>query len=124
MLKLRSQVDARLPDAYISNVSLRMEIYQRFGDAMTLADVDELWNEVKDRYGKPQEPALWLYHMTRLKVFAQSHGFTLIKMEKFSLRTERLKGKQTLSNQSLIPRFKQPKDISEKIIPILQKQLA
>ena len=123
-VKIEIQVDARLPDTYISNVSLRMEIYQRFGDAMTLADVDELWNEVKDRYGKPPEPALWLYHMTRLKVFAQSHGFTLIKMEKFSLRTERLKGKQTLSNQSLIPGFKQPKDISEKIIPLLQKQLA
>lgn len=123
-VKIEIQVDARLPDTYISNVSLRMEIYQRFGDAMTLSDVDALWSEVKDRYGKPPEPALWLYHMARLKVFAQAQGFTLIKMEKFSLRTERIKVKQTLSNQVLIPSFKQPKDISEKILPLLQKQLA
>jgi transcription-repair coupling factor (superfamily II helicase) len=120
-VKIEISVDARLPDTYIEDVSLRMEIYQRFGDAMTLEDADDIWSEVKDRFGKPPEPALWLYHMTRLKIFAQMNGYTHIKMEKFTLRTERIKGKQTISRSVLIPSFKKPQDISDKILPLLKE---
>lgn len=115
-VKIDIPVDARLPDTYIEDVSLRMEIYQRFGDAMALDEVDAIWSEVQDRYGKPPEPAHWLYQMTRLKVFAQTHGYTLIKMEKFTLRTEQIKGHKTISRSLLIPSFKKPQDIDKILI--------
>lgn len=118
-VKIEIAVDARLPDTYIDNVSLRMEIYQRLGDALSLEEVDTLWQEVEDRYGTPPEPALWLYQMTRLKVYAQMNGYSLIKMEKLSLRTEQIKGKQTLSRHILLPAFKNPADITAKILPKL-----
>lgn len=119
-IKIEVAVDARLPDTYIDEVSLRMEIYQRFGDAMTLEEVDEIWKEIQDRYGKPPEPAEWLYQLTRLKVFAQLHGYTLIRIEKLSMRTERMKGKHTVSCHTLLPAFKKPADISSKVIPSLK----
>lgn len=119
-VKLEVSVDARLPDTYIEDVSLRMEIYQRFGDAMTMEDADEIWKEVLDRYGKPPEPAEWLYQMAKLKIFAQVNGYTLVKIEKLSLRTERIKGKQTISRHVLLPAFKKPTDVTAKVIPLLK----
>lgn len=101
----------------------KRSIYQRLGDAFSVEEVDDLWKEVRDRYGKPPEPALWLYHMTRLKVFAQLNGYTLIKMEKLSLRTEQIKGKQTLSRSILIPSIKKPEDITTKVLSLLSERI-
>lgn len=119
-VKIEIPVDARLPETYIEDVSLRMEIYQRFGDAMTLDEVDAIWIEVQDRYGRPPEAAVWLYHLTRLKAYAQTHGYTLIKMEKLSVQLERIKGKQTISRSVLLPKYKNPKELADKILALLQ----
>ena len=118
-VKIEVAVDARLPDTYIEDVSLRMEIYQRLGDAWTVEEVEEIWKEVIDRYGKPPEPAEWLYQLAKLKILAQLKGYILIKIDKLSLRTEQIKGKQTVSRHILLPSFKKPIDISMKVIPFL-----
>lgn len=118
-VKIEFPVDARIPDTYIEDVSLRMEIYQRFGESLSLEEVRDIWSEVKDRFGVPPEPAEWLYELTSLKVFAQLNGYTLIQKEKLSVRTERIKGKETVKGTLLIPSFKMPSDVSSKIIPLL-----
>lgn len=118
--KVEIPVDARLPEDYINEVSLRMEIYQRLGEALSAEEVDAIWGEVQDRFGPAPEPAAWLYHLTRVRVFASLQGYTLIKHEKLSLTLEKGKEKETTIRKILAPRYKTPQEMESKILKLLQ----
>lgn len=119
--KLEFPHDARLPTDYVNAPSLRMEIYQRLGEALSNEDVDGIWNELKDRFGPPPEPVKWLYHLTRIRVFASRNGFTLLKMERVSLKAERKQGSELSSKQCMIGSVKGPADLESKVIKSLKK---
>lgn len=118
--KIDLMIDARLPEEYINEVSLRMEIYQRLGEATSWEEVDLLWAEIVDRFGEAPEAAQWLYHLTRIRIYAARHGFILLKQEKISLTIEKQKGKETKMRKLLMPKFKKPKEMEEKIITELE----
>ncbi len=109
-------IDARLPEDYVNEVSLRMEIYQRLGEALMFEDVDMIWEELKDRFGPPPEPAVWLYHLTRIRSHAALHGFTLLKLDNVTLQMEQYKGKQTRSKRVLLGKFKNAQELESKVI--------
>lgn len=44
-------VEAFIPEAYVGDVRLRMEVYRRLGRASTPGDVEALRREIRDRYG-------------------------------------------------------------------------
>ena len=117
--KIELPFDARLPERYVNEVSLRMEIYQRLGDALTLEEVDTLWQEVIDRFGTAPEPAIWLYHLSRIRVFAAQRGYTHVRLESASLTYERKKGNSVTTNRVLMPRTKSPQDLETRIFSIL-----
>lgn len=112
-VKLDIPVDARLPEDYVNDVSLRMEFYQRFGEAMSWEEADEIWTEIKDRFGAPPEPAEWLYQMSRLRIFASLHGFTLIKREKLSFTVEKLQKGKPISHSFIMPPIKKPSEMGK-----------
>lgn len=116
--KMEFTVDARLPEDYVNETSLRMEIYQRLGEAITFEDVDLIWDEVKDRFGIPPEPAEWLYYLTKLRVFASQQGYSLLRQDKISITAEKQKGKDVVTKKILINKLKIPSDV-EKIISAL-----
>jgi len=121
--KIELMVDARLTEEYINEVSLRMEIYQRLGEAMSWEEVDAIWYEVKDRFGPPPEPAQWLYHMTRVRVHAARHGFTLIKQDKFTLTLEKKKGQDVITRKLTMAKPKNPQQMEKNILAELEKTL-
>lgn len=109
-------IDARIPEDYINEVSLRMEIYQRLGEATSFEEVDEVWGEVQDRFGKPPEPAQWLYHFSRIRAYAGRNSITQIKQEKLSLTIEKQKGKDLIVRKVLCKVFKTPQEMEKKIV--------
>lgn len=119
--KIEFPIDARFPEDYINEVSLRMEFYQRLGEAFSWEEVELIWEEILDRFGPPPDPARWLYHLTRIRVFASLNSYTLIKQEKLSLTIE--KGKESLVRKILAPKYKSPEDFEIKIIAELNKNL-
>jgi len=120
-VKMEFPVDARLPEEYINEVGLRMEVYQRLGEAFSWEDVELIWDEIKDRFGVPPEPALWLYHLTRIRVFAALNGYTLLKQEKLSLYTEQQKGKDQKVRKVMLPMAKTPADLEVHVLKILSE---
>ena len=104
--KIETTFDARLPEDYVNEVSLRMEIYQRLGESISWEEVDAIWEELKDRFGPPPEPAQWLYRLTRLRVFGALNSITSIKFEKLSVTIEYLKGGETQLKKVLVPQCK------------------
>jgi transcription-repair coupling factor (superfamily II helicase) len=118
-VKLDMAVDARIPETYIDVVELRLEFYQRFGEALCVHEAAAIFKEMEDRYGKAPEPAQWLYQMCCLKIFAERAGYTLIKKEKLTFRTERTIGKTSTTRTFLLPAFKKPSDVSGKLMAAL-----
>ncbi|MEX2304856.1 MAG: transcription-repair coupling factor [Waddliaceae bacterium] len=92
--KVEFPIEARLSEEYINESSLRVDIYHRLGDASTPEEVDEIFEEVQDRFGPIPPPAVWLYHLMRLRAWASLNGYALIKHEKLSLTVQKkVKGK-------------------------------
>lgn len=113
--RIETPYDARLPDLYVNEVSLRMEFYQRFGEAKSLEEVSDIAKELADRFGPLPEPALWLVVTTRVKVAAAQKGFTLIKLETHSLVLERKSGQRSQTNRVLMSRPKTPEEFEKKV---------
>jgi len=120
--KLEFAFDARLPESYINEVSLRMELYYRLGDASTYQELDELLKEMEDRFGSPPPEVLWLYHLARVRVFASINHFTLLKFGNLSLLAEQQKGKEIEKKNILLPKKMQnPKELEQHVIAQLKK---
>ncbi len=123
--KLEFSYDARLPEKYINEVSLRMELYYRLGEASTYPEIDELLKEMEDRFGEPPLEVLWLYHLARLRAFASINHFTLLKFGNLSLLAEQQKGKEIEKKNILLPKKVQhPKELEEHVISQLKKNFA
>ncbi len=86
--KLEFAYDAKLSAEYIPDSSLRLEIYHRLGEASSNQDVESIFEELKDRFGKFPSCVLWLYHMTRIRIFANKQGYTSLKFLNQTLATE------------------------------------
>ncbi len=114
--KMEFAFEARLPETYIGETSLRLEIYHRFGDATSLAEVDALFAELSDRFGPPPASVDFLYHLTRLRLYASQHQFTLLKFSALTLLAE----KPPLKKSFTLPRFKTPKELEERVIELLK----
>lgn len=122
--KFEFSIDARLPEEYINEVSLRMEIYQRLGEALSWEDIDLIWEEVKDRFGAPPEPALWLYHLSRVRVFASLRSFTALKFDKAVLHADQKLGKEVNTRRIVLGKLNTPKEFEEVIIKALKKEFS
>jgi transcription-repair coupling factor (superfamily II helicase) len=115
--KMEFSFDAKLPEEYINEVSLRMELYHRLGEATSNADIDALLEEMKDRFGEAPPQVIWLYHLTRIRVFASNRQFTLLKFGDYSLAAEQQVGKELKRRTILLPKKKQtPKELEEYVI--------
>jgi transcription-repair coupling factor (superfamily II helicase) len=121
--KMEFPYDARIPDSYIDDVSLRMELYYRLGEASTYQEIDSLLAEMTDRFGAAPTPLLWLYHIARVRAFATANHFTLLKFGNLSLLAEQLKGKESLKKNVLLPKkFQSPQELETYVIAQLKKQ--
>ncbi len=116
--KIEIPIDARLPEEYVNEVSLRMEIYQRFGEALSWEDLDAIWEEIQDRFGTPPGPAKWLYHLSRIRIYASRNAITLIKQETFSLTIE----KKDSLRKIVSPKYKTPEEMEKKIISLIEEK--
>ena len=65
--ELSFDVTAFLPDDYVGDVGVRLVLYKRFAGAVDEAMVDELAEELEDRFGPPPEDAARFIRLMRLK---------------------------------------------------------
>lgn len=122
--KIEIPVQAYIPNDYINETNLRMEIYYRLGEASSIKDLQDLLSEVEDRYGKAPEPFLWLYHIARLRLFASQHQFLLLKMHRHTLYIERQEKNNILKKTLLLPHLPHtPEDFANYMIEKIKQVL-
>lgn len=117
--KIEFPFDAKLPEEYINESSLRMEIYHRLGEASSFSEVDALLEELKDRFGTPPEPVIWLLAMTKIRIHASQKGYLLLKFERFTIQAEKAKGKQIQKLVLTLPKFKTANELIDKMVLLL-----
>lgn len=123
--KMEFSFDARLPEDYINEVSLRMELYYRLGEATTFKEIDELLAEMNDRFGPPPPQVLWLYHLTRIRALASVNQFSLLKFSQLSFIAEQQLGKEVKRTTILLPKkIQKPKELEEYVIAQLIQNFA
>ena len=71
-----------LPDAYVPDVRLRLKMYRRLAELGSMAQIDEMEQELADRFGLLPEPAQNLMYQLRLKALARDAGVGTIVTEK------------------------------------------
>lgn len=98
--KIEGSFPASLPHSYISDTSLRLEIYHRFGSLSSPKEAEELLAEVQDRFGPPPLPVVWLYHLTRIRLLAASLRITLLRFDKLTFTAEFPSGKKLFTLKS------------------------
>ncbi|MBM3208166.1 MAG: transcription-repair coupling factor, partial [Chlamydiae bacterium] len=117
--KLESNIEAKLPDDYINEPSLRMEIYHRLGEAPGAEEINSILTEIEDRFGPVPLPVLWLCVLTKIRLFAASRGITFIKIEKLTMTFEQEKGKITQKKTVALPQKKKPQEFEKAVIELL-----
>lgn len=76
------EVDAYLPDKYIADGHQKIEMYKRFRGLETIKDIEELQEEMIDRFGDYPEEVENLFKVSELKIFAEMAGVDSIKQAK------------------------------------------
>lgn len=73
--------EAYLPDDYIPDIRLKIDLYRRLRRAATYAEIAEFRSELADRFGKPPKPARRLLELARLRLDAAMWQISSIAVE-------------------------------------------
>ncbi len=76
------EVDAYLPDSYISDSKQKIMMYKQFRGVSTLEDIEELQEEMIDRFGDYPQEVGYLLQIANIKVLAMKEQIELIKQTK------------------------------------------
>ncbi|OQA45006.1 MAG: Transcription-repair-coupling factor [Chloroflexi bacterium ADurb.Bin325] len=72
---------ARIPEDYVPESALRLQLYRRLAGLTTLAAVDEIAQEFSDRFGPAPEDVTNLLYIVRVKILAINAGIEAIGLE-------------------------------------------
>ena len=96
-VKVEIDEDAFLPDEYINQPELKVDIYRRLANETEITKIDDVWDELKDRFGAPPQPVKNLFFLIELKLLGRQLDFKQIKFSKKNL-TAYFSEKITTSN--------------------------
>ena len=65
-------LDARIPDSYVEDLAQRLSIYQRIARMNTAREVNEMRNELRDRFGFPPRNVDLLLDSARIRILADN----------------------------------------------------
>jgi transcription-repair coupling factor (superfamily II helicase) len=75
-VRIELPVNAHLPHTYIPSERLRLEMYRRLAEVRTDDDVDQIRDEMDDRYGKPPAEVASLLLVARFRARARQAGIS------------------------------------------------
>jgi transcription-repair coupling factor (superfamily II helicase) len=94
------RVSAFIPSDYIKGASQKVSFYQRIAASQTLAEVDAIAEELRDRFGPLPSEAQSLLDLARLRVLAIAKGVQKVALEARRLTLE-MGPRFSLSEQAL-----------------------
>lgn len=117
--KMEFDFRAHLPESYINESSLRMELYHRLGECPSLEEIDALLAEIQDRFGKAPPEVIWLYHLTRIRFVASQQQFLLLKFDTKTLYGEKQTTSEVVKKRLLLKEVKDPAALEKEVVGLL-----
>jgi len=71
-------IDARIPDSYIEDLAQRLSIYQRLARIQETSEIDDLDEEIRDRFGPMPTHVKLLMQTTQMRVLAEAAEIDLV----------------------------------------------
>ncbi len=115
--KMEFSFDANLPETYIPETSLRLEIYHRLGEITTVEEADEILSELEDRFGPAPKQVYFFYHLTRLRIIATECQVSLMQFKNHTLTIRRSEGS---GGSVILPQFKSPQELESHVSKLLR----
>ena len=82
------KVDAYIPDSYIADNDMKIDIYTRIRDARALDAVDGLASELSDRFGKMPPEVAGLLEVQALRVVCEGAGIKRVGLSAGTVEAE------------------------------------
>lgn len=79
------EIDAYIPDEYIKDGHQKIEMYKRFRSISSLPEIEELEEEILDRFGEYPEEVGYLFLISEMKIYAKNTKLESIKQDKKSV---------------------------------------
>jgi transcription-repair coupling factor (superfamily II helicase) len=76
--RIELRIDIRIPEEYIPQVNLRMDLYKRVSSIEDLRELDEIRDEVRDRFGSFPQGVENLFQYGEIKFLSQKLGIKAI----------------------------------------------
>jgi transcription-repair coupling factor (superfamily II helicase) len=80
-IRIDLPIPARLPEEYVPDVRLRLQVYRRMAELGTMDEIDAMEQELADRFGALPPDAQNLMYQLRLKALARDAGVATIGIE-------------------------------------------
>ncbi|MFD0051769.1 transcription-repair coupling factor [Actinomycetes bacterium NPDC127524] len=81
-IEIDLEIDAYIPDSYISDGHQKIEMYKRFRGITSIEEFQELQEEMLDRFGEYPDEVAYLFLIAEIKVYALQAGIESIKQSK------------------------------------------
>ncbi|MGD8395155.1 MAG: transcription-repair coupling factor [Candidatus Eiseniibacteriota bacterium] len=101
--RVSTDLDAYLPDEYVAPAE-KIDLYKRLADTREEAQIDELLDELTDRYGHPGEAARNLFELRRVKLLAGKAGLAEVDVGRRRVRIEFARQPTTLLVGAILER--------------------
>jgi transcription-repair coupling factor (superfamily II helicase) len=72
---------AYLPDTYVGHLNTRLRLYRRIADASHVDEVEQIGQELADRFGDMPAPVTNLLYLGRIRVLAAQAGVRSVSMQ-------------------------------------------
>lgn len=79
-------VNAFIPDTYIPQTQLRIDLYRRLSMSATKKELDALLVETKDRFGALPEPLKFCFYAERIRIIAETEGYLGVETQGAQLK--------------------------------------
>ena len=92
--RLESDIEIYMPDSYANDNQHKVDIYRRLAASRTLDDVENIRDEVIDRFGRPPVSTVNLFDATAVKVSAALLEIERVKIKKGRVSLYFVEGRQ------------------------------
>ena len=79
--EVKTAISAYIPDSYINDEKTKMSFYRKLMNCVTIYDVENIKNELKDRFGRTEEPVENLLKITELKIYMKNSKVRLMEIK-------------------------------------------
>ncbi len=79
--KLTIDCDLYVPDNYIEEKDLRVELYRRLADSKEYDEVDSIFEDTRDRFGEPPDTVFNLFLMSKIRIASNKLGFARVTIK-------------------------------------------